>query len=157
MSFLQKIFGNRNTETPQRSIALLQDDIVRSLAGDLTDLHDGEWDDREWVQLAVNHELLIAEGARSSSQAIVLARHPGKPLESLSFRLSAATKTKLVELQKTMDGAGRGVWTVADIVIDRDGAYEFNFGYDAPRRIGGDLLHAPLNGYLERYLAQKPQ
>lgn len=55
-------------------IATLQGEVVRSIVSDIRDLHDGEWEEREWVHIAINHEMSIEDGMRSSSQTIVLAR-----------------------------------------------------------------------------------
>ena len=84
----------------------------------------------------------------------MLAYRPNEPLEAVGFRLSAETKAALVALRSEMDTAGQGRWTIADIVVDRDGTYTFSFQHDQPPRLNGDLLHRPLKGYLERYHAR---
>jgi hypothetical protein len=38
--------------------------------------------------------------------------------------------------------------------IDRDGTFEFDFSYEPPRRLRGDLLYSPLQGHLDRYKAE---
>lgn len=139
---------------PQVDLIALQDDIVKSVVGDITDLHDGEWEDRDWVYVAVNHEVLIEEGRRSSTQAIVLARKPGGDLEALSFRLSMATKAKLLGLRDAMSSDPTNRWTVLDFTIERSGRYDFQFAYTTPPRLNGDLLHMPLSDLLERYRAK---
>ncbi|MBP2302082.1 hypothetical protein [Azospirillum picis] len=137
------------------SVGSLQDDVVRSIVADSSDLYDDEWGDRDWVHIAVNHELLIEEGRRSSTQTAVLAHRPGAPLEDLSFRMSMGTKRKLIALRDAMSREGREPWTIADITIEGDGRYKFTFGYGPPPRINGDLLHTPLKGLLERYKADR--
>ncbi|MGQ4274422.1 hypothetical protein [Terrihabitans sp. B22-R8] len=137
------------------STAALQDEIVRSVVADRTDLQDFEWDDRDWVHIAVNTELLVEDGRSSSTQTAVLARKPGGELEDFDFRLSMATKAKLLALRDAMSAGGRDPWTIVDITIERDGRYDFAFGYGPPPRLSGDLLHAPLKGLLERYKAEK--
>ena len=132
---------------------VLQNEIVQNVVGDIT---DGEWEGREWVYLAINHEIMVEEGGRSSSQATVLARKPGGRLENLSFRLSPATKQALLALRDAMAADGNEVWTIADLTVERDGRYDFSFSYAPPPRINGNLLHRPLNGLLERYLAGRP-
>lgn len=148
------LFGRSGENKPAVDLVGMQADVVRSVVGDITDLQDGEWEDRDWVYLAVNHEVLIEDGRRSSTQAAVLAQRPGAPLERLGFRLSPASKIKLVALRDAMAAAGDGPWTIVDLTVDRSGKYDFGFGYGPPPRINGDLLHSPLAGLLERYLAQ---
>lgn len=148
------LFGGRKGKAEIHDGTASQDRIALLLARDVIDISDGEWGDREWVELAVNHELDPTEDLRSSTQAIVLARHPNQPPEALGFRLSAETKAALAQLRAKMDAAGQGRWTIVDIVMDRGGAYTFAFRHDEPPRIKGDLLHMPLKGYLERYNAR---
>ena len=148
------LFGGRKSKAEVYDGTASQDRIALLLARDVIDISDGEWGAREWVELAVNHELDADEDLRSSTQAIVLARYPNQPLEALGFRLSAETKAALAQLRAEMDAAQQGRWTIADIVMDRGGAYTFAFRHDEPPRIKGDLLHMPLKGYLERYNAR---
>lgn len=151
-----KLFGRGGKGQAVPDIAALQAKVVRSVVGDVTDLQDGEWEGREWVYLAINHEILVEEGRRSSSQASVLARKPGADLEDLDFRLSPATKEALLALRDAMAAEGRAAWTILDLTVDRDGRYDFAFSYDPPPRINGNLLHSPLSGLLERYLQDRP-
>lgn len=154
---LKRFLAGFRKDTPAAgpSIASLQDEVVRSIAADRTDLHDGEWEGREWLHIAVNHEVLVEEGKRSSTQAIVLACKRGGPLEDLSFRLSRESKQKILDLRDAMSADGNAPFTIADIAIERDGHYDFAFSYDPPPRLNGDLLHTPLKGLLERYKAEK--
>ncbi len=138
-------------QTSLSDIAALQDDVVRSVIADITSLYDGEWEDRDWVHIAVNHEVLIEEGRRSSTQTAVLARKPGGELEDLNFRLSMATKQKLLTVRDIMAKGGKQPWTILDLTIERDGRYDFAFGYGPPPRLSGNLLHTPLSDLLERY------
>lgn len=149
------LFGRAGKANSGPDLVALQADVVRSVVGDITDLQDGEWEDREWVYLAVNHELLIEEGRRSSTQTSVLARKPGAELEDLDFRLSWTSKEKLRGLRDAMTAAGQAPWTILDLTVDRSGKYDFTFGYGPPPRINGDLLHSPLKGLLARYLAEQ--
>lgn len=148
------LFGGRKSKAEVSDVVASQDRIAVLLARDVVDVSDGEWDEREWVELAVNHELDPTEDLRSSTQAIVLARQTNQALEALGFRLSAETKAALAQLRAQMDAAGQGRWTIADIVMDRGGVYSFSFRHDQPPRINGDLLHMPLKGYLDRYNAR---
>ena len=146
---------HHDTVKAEPSLVTLQADIVRAIVADRMDLHDVEWEDRDWIYIAVNHELLVEDGARSSTQTAVLAQKPGGLLEGLSFRLNMATKQKIRSLQEAMQNGGKEPWTIVDITIERDGRYDFVFSYDPPPRINGDLLHSPLKGLLERFKAQR--
>ncbi|MFN7089256.1 MAG: hypothetical protein ACK4P4_01720 [Allorhizobium sp.] len=139
---------SRNVDSDMLS---LQDAAVQSVAADVVDLQDGEWEDREWVYIAVNHEILVEEGRRSSTQASVLARKPGGELEDLDFRLSQSSKLRLLALRDAMAKGGRDAWTILDLTIERSGHYDFQFSYTPPPRLNGDLLHSPLSNLLERY------
>lgn len=153
-SVFEWLFGGRKGQAEVRDVIASQARVAALLARDAKDISDGEWGERQWVQLAVNHELDPNEDLRSSTQAIVLAHRPNEELQALGFRLSAETKAALVELRSEMIAAGQERWTIANIVVDREGTYSFSFLYDQPPRINGDLLHRPLRDYLERYNAR---
>ncbi|MCX8996043.1 hypothetical protein NOF55_02895 [Rhizobiaceae bacterium BDR2-2] len=136
------------------AIDQLQAALVKAVAADVSDLHDGEWEDRDWLRIGVNLELLIDGGQRISNQAIVIAQKPGGSLEKLSFRLRLANKEKFVELAQAMGKGNKERWTICDLQIERDGRFAFSFGYGPPPRLGGDLLHTPLSDMLERYRAE---
>ena len=149
---LADLFRPRNDSS---EIGELQDIAVRSIAADIVDLQDGQWEDRDWAYIAVNHEILTEEGRRSSTQASVLARKPGGELEDLDFRLSRASKARLLALREAMTRKGEDAWTILDLTIDRNGHYDFQFSYAPPPRLNGDLLHSPLSNLLEQYLARR--
>lgn len=152
----RRLFSGIGRAESGPDLAGLQDTIVRAVAGDMTDLQDGDWEQREWVYLAVNHEILPEDGIRTSTQAAVLARHPGAKLEKLNFRLSPGTKAAILALRDAMAPAGKAPWTALDLTLERDGYADFSFSYEAPPRLNGDLLHSPLKTLLERYLQQHP-
>lgn len=151
----RKLFSRPGKAASQIGLAGLQDAVVHGVATDMTDLQDGDWDDREWVYLAINHEIMPQEGLRTSTQAAVLAHHHGTELERLSFRLSPGTKAAILALRDAMAPAGQEPWTILDLTLDRGGHADFSFSYDTPPRLNGDLLHTPLNSLLERYLQQR--
>ena len=152
----RRLFSGIGRAESGPDFAGLQDAILRGVAGDVTDLQDGDWDQREWVYLAVNHEILPEEGLRTSTQAAVLACHSGAKLERLNFRLSLGTKAAILALRDAMAPAGQAPWTILDLTLDRDGQHDLSFSYEAPPRLNGDLLHSPLKTLLERYLQQHP-
>jgi len=147
----KRLFAGLKTSSPLPDLLALQNAAVRSIANDVTKLQDGEWEDRDWVYLAVNHEILVEEGRRSSTQAEVIAHKPAAELEELGFRLSMESKAHLLALRDAMADADGKTWTVLDLTVERSDTYDFAFGYDAPPRLNGDLLHSPLTGLLERY------
>lgn len=151
----KRLFSGRGKTNAKPDLIALQDAAVRSIAADVTDLQDGEWEDRDWVYLAVNHEILVEDGLRSSTQASVLAHRPGDTLEKLNFRLSMASKAHLLALRDGMAAVDNRTWTVLDLAVERHGHYDFAFAYGPPPRLGGDLLHSPLTGLLERYLERR--
>lgn len=149
-----KLFSRRAKTAAQVDLVGLQKAIVRSVVDDRTELYDGKWEDRDWVYLAVNHELLIEDGRRSSTQAKVLAHKGDGALEDLSFRLSPGSKAAILALRDAMVGMGQAPWTILDLKVDRSGKYEVSFSYEPPPRLNGDLLHNPNKDLLERYRAQ---
>lgn len=151
-----RLFGSFSKRDNSPDLSALQEAIVHSVAGDVTDLHDGEWQDREWVYLAVNHEVLIEDGRRSSTQAKVLAQRPGAELKDLGFRLSPQTKSAILDLRDAMAANGQQPWTIMDLTVERGGRFNFDFSYNPPPRINGDLLHSPLKDLLERYRRDHP-
>ena len=154
----KKLF-NRPKESSARGAAdeimTCQDDLVRAVADSITDLHDGEWENREWLRIVVNHEALWAQSApRTSSLGFVIARRLGGPLEKLGFRLSPAARhgfQKLAALMQARDGRW---WTVCHLVIERDGRFDFAFSHDKPYRIDGELNDRRFADYLEKYRAE---
>ena len=142
-------------KTSQPNLPALQDIAAKAVAGDVMDLQDGEWEDRTWVYIAINHEISPEDGLRSSTQAAVLASRPGGQLEQLGFRLSMATKQKLLALRDAMTRPGEGPWTVLDLTMTPDGRYDFRFSHAEPPRLSGDLLHRPLANLLQHYEMQQ--
>lgn len=147
----KRLFAGLNRSSPLPDLLALQNAAVRSMASDITNLQDGEWEDREWLYLAINHEILVEEGRRSSTQAQVIAHRTGADLEELGFRLSMESKAHLLALRDAMADVDGKTWTVVDLTAERSGKYGFAFSYDPPPRLNGDLLHSPLTGLLERY------
>ena len=131
----KRLFSGLNKSGPLPDLPALQNAAVRSIASEVTNLQDGEWEDREWVYLAVNHEVLVAEGRRSSTQAKVIAHRPGAELEELGVRLSMESKAHLLSLRDAMADVDGKTWTVVDLTVERSGTYDFAFGYDAPPRL----------------------
>lgn len=117
---------------PAPDLIGLQSSVVRSIAADVTNLQDGEWGDRDWVFLAVNHEVLVEEGRRSSTQASVIAHRPGGELEDLDFRLSMVSKGHLLALRAAMTELDNRTWTILDLNVERSGRYNFAFSYEPP-------------------------
>ncbi|MCJ8150758.1 hypothetical protein [Shinella sedimenti] len=75
------VSANHHMEKRNRhgqALAELQKAAVRSVAIDITNVHDGQWDDRKWVHIALNHEVLIEEAGD---------RAPEAPLWMVSRRL----------------------------------------------------------------------
>ena len=70
----------------------------------------------------------------------------------MDFRLSRAAKDALVALREAMRD-DRGAWSSTLLTIEPSGAFAFDFSYEPPRRLDGDLLYSPLDGFLDRYKA----
>lgn len=132
-------------------VQTLQAEIVQLIAGNVHDVMEGEWGDRDWVRLFVDFEWL--EGRRSSI-TFALAHRPGEPLEKVSFRLPAEAKSKLVELAEAMTPEGQTPWTTARLHIDRGGRFEMETFHVPPRRLGGELIDKRFEDYLDRYIAE---
>ena len=129
---------------------------VRAVAASVSDLREGQWGDRDWLRILVDIEIETEPAKRISAQTSAFARQPGQPLEDLDFRLSREAKNALIALRESMRD-GRGAWSTCKLRIDRDGKFAFDFSYEPPRRLGGDLLYSPLEGALQRYLAETGQ
>lgn len=130
-----------------------QQRAVQELVASATDVRDGTWGDREWERIAVDVEIETSGGRRISTQTSVIARHPNQPLEDIDFRLSMRAKDALVALRDAMRDE-RGAWSTCSLQVERDGRFAFDYSYSPPRRLGGDLLYSPLQGHLERYIAE---
>lgn len=136
-------------------IEACQAEIVRAVVASIADLYDGEWEDRDWLRIVVNYEALWAQPqVRTSSLNFTIARLPGASLEKIGFRLSPVARAGLQRLAALMQAHGGSWWTVCDLVVERDGRFEFAFSYDRPYRIDGNLNDQRFNDYLERYRAE---
>lgn len=135
-----------------QDIRRIQEDIARVVAGNVTDVMDGEWEDREWVHLFVDIEI-DEDGERSSSISFALTRLPGQPLEKCAFRLASEAKQLFDELAEAMRRPGEDRWSSAQLRIERNGSFAFEFSHDPPWRLGGNLLDKRFEDYLERWHA----
>lgn len=134
-------------------IRQMQENIVRLVISNVTDLHDEDWSDHQWLRIGVNVEVLLKE-ERTSTQALVIAkRGQGDPVK-LSFRLGTESRQAFVALAEAMAQSGGAAWTVATLQIEGDGRFTFAFGYGPPPRLSGDLLATPLSDFLARYQAE---
>ena len=89
-----------------QDIRRIQEDIVRALAGNVTEVLEGEWEDREWVHLLVHIEI-DPDGGRSSSMTFALAHKPGQPLEDISFHFPREAKKLFNELAEACAALAR--------------------------------------------------
>ncbi|MCX8996037.1 hypothetical protein NOF55_02865 [Rhizobiaceae bacterium BDR2-2] len=136
-------------------IKACQTELARAVAASITDLYDGEWEDRDWLRIVVNHEALWDQPqTRTSSLNFTIARRPGEALEKMGFRLSPAAREGFQRLAALMQAQGGSWWTVCDLVIERDGRFDFTFSYGQPYRIDGNLNDQRFRDYLERYRAE---
>ncbi|ATD66767.1 MULTISPECIES: hypothetical protein [Luteimonas] len=135
------------------AIQQAQQQVVREVAACVTDVMDGEWGNREWKRIGLHAEIDTEGGKRISSQTSAIAAAPGEPLEDVDFRLSRAAKDALVALREAMRD-DRGAWSSTLLTIEPSGTFSFDFSYEPPRRLAGDLLYSPLDGFLEQYEAQ---
>lgn len=133
-------------------IAETQAAIVRAVAGNVTDVMDGEWGMREWCHLFVDFEA-EPDGGRTSSITFAIARLPGQQPEKISFRLPPEAKRLFVELADAMQKDGTQRWSTAQLRVERDGRHDFQFAYDPPYRLGGNLLDKRFEDYLDTWLA----
>lgn len=134
-----------------QAIEDIQTAIVRAVAGNVTDVMEGEWGDRQWVHLFVDFEI-DQDGTRSSSISFALAHRPRQPLEKLSFRLTRDAKQGFNQLAEAMRKPGEDRWSKAQLRIGRDGRFAFEFSHDPPWRLGGKLIDKRFEDYLDRWL-----
>lgn len=129
---------------------------VRAVVASVSDVMDGEWGERTWERIVVNYESLMhTEENESSTIAFSLARTKDGPLEKAHFRLSNDAKAALERIKEIVHEQNGDYWTTCDLVIERDGAYRFDFSYGEPYRISGNLNDRRFNDYLENYLREK--
>lgn len=130
-------------------------ETVQAVAGSVTDVMDGEWGERDWRRIVVNHEsLLHTQEPEASTIAFAVANKPGGEPEIVDFRLSRAAKNGFKRIADIMHGQKGQYWTVCDLTIERDGSYRFDFSYDPPYRLGGHPHDTRFDDYLQRYLAE---
>ncbi|MFC4819283.1 hypothetical protein [Dokdonella ginsengisoli] len=130
-------------------------ETVQAVAGSVTDVMDGEWGERDWRRLVVNHEsLLHTAEPEASTIAFAVATKPGGEPEIVDFRISRAAKNGFKRIADIMHAQKGQYWTVCDLTVERDGSYRFDFSYDPPYRLGGHLHDTRFDDYLQRYLAE---
>lgn len=134
-----------------QDIRRIQEDIVRAVAGNVAEVMEGEWEDRTWVHLFVHIEI-DQDGGRSSSITFALAHKPGQPLEDISFRLPREAKKLFNELAEAMRQPGEDRWSSAELRIERDGSFAFDFSHAPHWRLAGNLIDKRFDDYLDRWL-----
>lgn len=136
----------------------LRDLIVQAVIASVPDVMDGDWADRSWQQIVVNYETLLHSSAPQVSDiSFSVAEDRTGLLEIVDFRLSRVAKDALQDLAIAMHAQARAWWTVCDLVIEADGRYRFDFGYDAPYRLSGQIDDQRFDDYLQRYLSRQEQ
>lgn len=130
-------------------------ETVQAVAASVSQVRDGEWGERDWRRIVVNHEsLLHAKEPEVSTIAFAVAALPGGKPELVDFRLSRAAKDGLRRIGDIMHARNGQYWTVCDLVVERDGTYRFDFSYDPPYRLGGQVNDTRFDDYLQRWLAE---
>ncbi|MCC8982449.1 hypothetical protein [Bradyrhizobium acaciae] len=109
-------------------------DSVQAIVDYVSDVMDGDWGDRDWEQIVVKRG----------------GRH-----ECVDFRLSDAAEDDLERVKRDMHAQSGTYWTTCTVTIERDGRYRFDYGYDAPYRLSGNVDDRRFADYLKRYLAEK--
>lgn len=105
----------------------------------------------DWVHLFVDFEI-DASGERSSSISFALVRAADGGIEKLAFRLLPDVKRRLRRLANAAPG---GRWTSAQLRMERDGRYAFDYLYTPPCRLGGVINDTRFAGYVGQWLASK--
>ncbi len=133
------------------------EETVRAVVASVRDVRDGQWGERQWRRIVVNHETLAHEDEpETSTISFCVATLPGGRPEIVDFRLSRAAKNGLARIGAIMRESEGAFWTVCDLRIEAGGLYDFRFSYDPPYRLGGHLRDTRFDDYLARYLAGDP-
>lgn len=131
-------------------------ETVRAVAQSVVNVREGEWGDRDWKRIVVNYESLRhTKDPQESVLAFAIAAKPSRAPEKISFRLSDAAEAGFHRVSDVMAASKGQRWTVCDLVIDRDGSYTFDFSYDPPYRLSGQLNDQRFADYLQLYLDGK--
>jgi len=114
-------------------------ETAKGIVASVSDVMDGEWGDREWERIVVNHQTLLhsPEGT-TSAIAFSIARSPAGAHEQLDFRISDEAEAGLENIAEIAHAQNGTYWTVCDVTIERAGTYQFAFSYDRPYRLSGD-------------------
>lgn len=131
-------------------------DTVQAVAASVADVYDGEWGDRQWRRIVVNHEsLLHTKEPQTSTIAFAIASQPGGKPEQVNFRLSDEAENGFERIAEILHKQKGEYWTVCNLTIESDGNYKFDFSYDEPYRLSGHLNDKRFDDYLQGYLAGK--
>lgn len=131
-------------------------ETAKAIIASVSDVMDGDWDDRVWERIVVNYETLLhTPEATSSAIAFSIARSSAGRLETVDFRPSDEAEGGLENIVEIVHSQSGLYWTTCDVTIERDGTYKFAFSYDPPHRLSGHLDDRRFADYLERYLNEK--
>lgn len=131
-------------------------ETVRAVAQSVVNVREGEWGDRNWQRIVVNYESLRHSAEpQESVLAFAIAAKPSSAPEKVSFQLSPAAEAGFHRVSDVMASSKGQRWTVCDLVIERDGRYTFDFSYDPPYRLSGNLNDQRFADYLKQYLDGK--
>ncbi|MHA6690902.1 hypothetical protein [Devosia sp. A449] len=126
--------------------------IAASVIADIAKPRDGQWGDRQWRRIVVNFEAQwSAEDLVTSVLSFAVAGGVGVELEKVSVQLSQATEDLFARLAAQMQAQNGVFWTVCDLVVDSSGRFTFDFSYDPPYRLSGNLNDKRFADYVERH------
>lgn len=133
-------------------------DAVKAIVRSIANVYDGEWGDRSWERILVDHESLLHEPEpQTSTIAFTLACYPEAPLEKVAFDLSPEAEAGLQRIGEIMHSRDGKWWTTCRLTVERDGRYDFQFDYGPPYRLSGNLNDRRYQDYLDRYMAEKAE
>ena len=134
------------------------DDILSRLAeinGLLDECRDAGFGRAHGLEIISRRSCCV--GGQGMSISFAIARAPHGPLEKVSFGLSADAEEAFMRINRIMQAQKGDYWSTCQMMVERDGRYDFKFDYGPPYRLSGNLNDTRYRDYLDRYAAEMGQ
>jgi hypothetical protein len=113
----------------------------------------------KWERIVVNYEMQTTdEGREVDYCAFYISTADGDFRETSIRELASAVDDLFIQLNDTMAQNDKSRWTIADLVIDRSGKYDFKFDYGPAKRLNGvfdETSQGRFDKYLDTYRAER--
>ena len=106
----------------------------------------------EWERIVVNYEMQTTDEGREVDYCAFYISATNDDFRETSIReLASAVDDLFIKLNDAMAETEKSRWSIADLVIDRSGKYDFRFDYGPAKRLNG-VFDESSQGRFDKYL-----